>query len=131
MLGKGAFAKVKEATNIHTLRRMAVKIMQNKKLRRQPNGQANAKKEILLLKQLKHANVVELVDVLFNWHKQKIYLFMEYCAATVQEVLDCVPEKKLPLHQAHDYFKQLLMGLEYVHSKVRCAVHSVCTTRVH
>lgn len=49
-LGKGAFGKVKEATNVNTLRRMAVKIMHNKKLRRQQNGQANARKEITLLK---------------------------------------------------------------------------------
>jgi len=117
MLGKGAFGKVKEATNVNTLRRMAVKIMHNKKLRRQQNGQANARKEITLLKRLKHPNIIELVDVLFNWHKQKMYLFMEYCAATVQEVLASSPDKKLPLHQAHDYFKQLLDGLEYAHSQ--------------
>ena len=41
---------------------------------------------MLCLQRLKHPNIIELVDVLFNWHKQKMYLFMEYCAATVQEV---------------------------------------------
>lgn len=49
-IGDGSYGKVKECLNVRTLRRMAVKIMQNKKLRRIPHGQGNAKKEILLLK---------------------------------------------------------------------------------
>lgn len=31
-------------------------------------------------------------------------------------MLDSAPEKKLPLHQAHRYFCQLIEGLEYLHS---------------
>lgn len=34
-----------------------------------------------------------------------------------QEMLDSVPEKKMPLFQAHRYFLQLLDGLEYLHGK--------------
>lgn len=32
-------------------------------------------------------------------------------------MLDSVPEKKMPLFQAHRYFLQLLNGLEYLHGK--------------
>lgn len=32
-------------------------------------------------------------------------------------MVDSVPEKKLPLFQAHNYFVQLLDGLEYLHSQ--------------
>lgn len=32
-------------------------------------------------------------------------------------MLDSVPEKKMPLYQAHRYFLQLLDGLEYLHGK--------------
>lgn len=32
-------------------------------------------------------------------------------------MLDSVPEKKMPLFQAHRYFLQLLDGLEYLHGK--------------
>lgn len=73
----------------------------------------------VVLQRLHHRNVIQLVDVLFNWEKQKIYLFMEYCAATLMEVLDCAEGKRLPLHQAQDYFRQLMCGLDYVHSQVR------------
>lgn len=34
-----------------------------------------------------------------------------------QEMVDSAPEKKLPLFQAHNYFVQLLDGLEYLHSQ--------------
>ncbi len=33
-------------------------------------------------------------------------------------MLEQSPEKKFPMWQAHDYFTQLLTGLEYLHSKV-------------
>lgn len=32
-------------------------------------------------------------------------------------MLDSVPEKKMPLFQAHRYFLQLIDGLEYLHGK--------------
>lgn len=47
-----------------------------------------------------------------------MYLIMEYCVGGLQEMLDSVPpERKLPMHQAHDYFIQLLDGLEYLHGR--------------
>lgn len=39
------------------------------------------------------------------------------CNAIPQEMVDSAPEKKLPLFQAHNYFVQLLDGLEYLHSQ--------------
>lgn len=32
-------------------------------------------------------------------------------------MLDSTPHKKFPQHQAHDYFTQLMDGLEYLHSQ--------------
>lgn len=73
--------------------------------------------EIKLLRKLQHRNVIELLDVLYNEQKQKMYLIMEYCVGGLQEMLDSVPDKRLPIHQAHDYFVQLLDGLEYLHGR--------------
>uniref|UniRef100_V5HZJ3 non-specific serine/threonine protein kinase n=1 Tax=Ixodes ricinus TaxID=34613 RepID=V5HZJ3_IXORI len=66
---------------------------------------------------LSHKNVIKLVDVLYDDQKQKMYMVMEYCVSVVQELLDSVADKKLPIWQAHGYFCQLLSGLEYLHSK--------------
>ncbi|KAJ1554756.1 Serine/threonine-protein kinase stk11, partial [Cladochytrium tenue] len=61
-IGKGAFAKVKEGVCIETLQRVAVKIINKRRLRRVPNGVENTLREIRMLRRLKHANVVTLVD---------------------------------------------------------------------
>ncbi|ELK19311.1 Serine/threonine-protein kinase 11 [Pteropus alecto] len=153
LLGEGSYGKVKEVLDSETLCRRAVKILKKKKLRRIPNGEANVKKEIQLLRRLRHKNVIQLVDVLCNEEKQKIYprpggaapwaprsragrgrlapllsvahgrprrrtyMVMEYCVCGMQEMLDSVPEKRFPVCQAHGYFRQLVDGLEYLHSQ--------------
>lgn len=73
-------------------------------------------REMKLLRQLDHKNVIKLVDVLYNDEKQKMYMVMEYCVCVMQELLDSVAEKRFPIWQAHGYFCQLLEGLEYLHS---------------
>ncbi|XP_061878701.1 serine/threonine-protein kinase STK11 isoform X1 [Entelurus aequoreus] len=144
LLGEGSYGKVKEMLDSETLCRRAVKILKKKKLRRIPNGEANVKKkpeltqtardhhvtareyendglyntrEIQLLRRLQHKNVIQLVDVLYNEEKQKMYMVMEYCVCGMQQMLDSVPEKRFPIFQAHGYFCQLLDGLEYLHSQ--------------
>ncbi|KAM4628815.1 serine/threonine-protein kinase STK11-like isoform 1-T2 [Polymixia lowei] len=120
LLGEGSYGKVKEMLDSETLCRRAVKILKKKKLRRIPNGEANFQKfsrEIQLLQKLRHKNVIQLVDVLYNEEKQKMYMVMEYCVCGMQEMLDSVPTKRFPVYQAHGYFCQLLDGLEYLHSQ--------------
>lgn len=103
LLGEGSYGKVKEVLDSETLCRRAVKILKKKKLRRIPNGEANVKKEIQLLRRLRHKNVIQLVDVLYNEEKQKMYMVMEYCVCGMQEMLDSVPEKRFPVCQAHGH----------------------------
>jgi serine/threonine-protein kinase 11 len=116
-LGEGSYGKVKEVLDSENLTRRAVKILAKRKLRRIPNGEMNVRNEILFLRSLKHKNVVELIDVLYNEEKQKMYLVMEYCVCVLQEMLASAPESKLPLFQAHKYFVQLIDGLEYLHGQ--------------
>jgi serine/threonine-protein kinase 11 len=117
LLGEGSYGKVKECLDSETLCRRAVKILKKRKLRKIPHGEANVKREISLLKKLSHRNVVMLVDVLYNEEKQKMYMIMEYCVGVLQEILEYAPEKRFPVWQAHNYFCQLVTGLEYLHSQ--------------
>lgn len=41
-------------------------------------------REIKLLRILKHKNVINLVDVLYNDEKRKMYLIMEFCVCGLQ-----------------------------------------------
>ena len=117
MLGEGSYGKVKEGLDSENLRRVAIKIMKKKKLRKIPNGEQNVRKEITLLKRIRHKNIVELIDVCYNEEKQKMYIIMEHCCCTIQDMLESVDTKTFPEWQAHFYFIQLLDGLEYMHSK--------------
>ncbi|XP_018576029.1 serine/threonine-protein kinase STK11 isoform X2 [Anoplophora glabripennis] len=116
LLGEGSYGKVKEMLDSETLCRRAVKILKQKKLRRIPNGEQNVQREIKLLRKLKHKNVINLVDELYDHEKQKMYLIMEFCVGSLQGMLDSTPSKRFPLYQAHGYFLQLVDGLEYLHS---------------
>lgn len=80
----GSYGKVKEVLDSETLSRRAVKILTQRKLKRIPNGEQNVRREIQLLQVLKHKNVVQLLDVLYNEEKQKMYLVMEYCVGGLQ-----------------------------------------------
>lgn len=84
VLGEGSYGKVKEMLDSESLCRRAVKILKKRKLRRIPNGEQNVQKEIQLLRILRHKNVIELVDVMYNDEKQKMYLVMEFCVGVLQ-----------------------------------------------
>ncbi|RKP18147.1 kinase-like protein [Rozella allomycis CSF55] len=116
-IGEGSYGKVKEGFDSDTLQRVAIKIMKTKKLRKIPGGEENVKREISLLKRLKHNNIVKLLEVLYNDEKQKMYVVLEYCAGQLQTIIDKAPEKKLPLSQIQHYLIQLVEGVGYLHSK--------------
>ena len=58
-----------------------------------------------------HQNVIRLFDDLVNEEKGKLYLILEYCVTSLQDLLESAPEKKFPTAQAHFYFTQIIYGL--------------------
>jgi hypothetical protein len=123
-IGQGSYAKVKECLDRRNLCRRAVKIMQRRRLRKTPHGEKMAATEIRLLKKLNHPNIIKLYDVFRNDEKQKLYLFIDLCVVSLQEMLDLDEQQKqlkiiksFPTWQAHGYFIQLISGVEYLHSK--------------
>jgi len=92
-----------------------VKIIKMKMGRKITGAEVDPKKEISILKEMKHENVIELIDVLKNERKHKIYLVLEYCPTNLQEVLE-QSEGVLPPWVAHKYFVQLISGLKHLHS---------------
>jgi hypothetical protein len=127
VIGQGSYAKVKECLDRRNLCRRAVKIMQRRRLRKTPHGEKMAATEIRILKKLNHPNIIKLYDFIRNDEKQKLYLFIDLCVVSLQEMLDTDEHhqkqqqnkisKIFPTWQAHGYFVQLISGLEYLHSK--------------
>ncbi|KRY91700.1 Serine/threonine-protein kinase STK11 [Trichinella pseudospiralis] len=115
VLGEGSYGKVKEALDTESLCRRAVKIFKKQRLKRIVNGEQDVANEVRLLRRLCHQNVVQVYDVIVDNEKQKLYLVLEYCVGSLQLMLDRSAQKRLPRWQAHQYFVQLLDGLDYLH----------------
>ncbi len=75
------------------------------------------KKEISIMKMVKHKNIVGMVEVLAS--KTKIFIVLEL--VTGGELFDKIVQVgKLTEEQARFYFQQLIDGVEYCHKLGIC-----------
>jgi len=118
-LGEGAYSKVKEGIDSQTLRIVAVKIVDKRFLKKVRGGMENVKREIAILKQLKgHRNIIELIEVIDEPNAPKLYIVMELAnGCSLQQLTESAPNNRLPHQQAREYFRQLVEGLEFMHSR--------------
>lgn len=95
---------------------MAIKVLDKEKIQQQNMGQ-QIKKEISIMKVVRHPNIVQLREVLAS--KSKIFIVLEL--VTGGELFDqIVKEGKFTEDKARYYFRQLVHGLEYCNSKGVC-----------
>lgn len=111
VLGKGSFSTVRKAIHQTTRQVFAVKII-DKQLLVKENMEAQLKREIAVMKGLKHENVMQLVEVLQT--TKNVYIVLEL--VTGGELFEkIVQSKKIPEDLARKYFQQLVFGLYYCH----------------
>lgn len=136
-LGEGTFAKVFEVLDIRTLERRAVKVFDLNMIEKKVDIEESKKmiaQEIKLLSSLDHRNVIKIVDVIkFNSEQYSfveasedgkakpghkiICMFMEYCVSNVEQVIEGQADHRLPKWQALKYFRDLVEGVSYLHSR--------------
>jgi serine/threonine protein kinase len=115
-LGEGTFGKVKYAIDTETNEAVAIKILDKEKIQKQNMGN-QIKKEISIMKMVKHTNIVHMVEVLAS--KTKIFIVLEL--VTGGELFDKIVQVgKLSEDQARFYFQQLIDGAEYCHKLGIC-----------
>jgi hypothetical protein len=115
-LGEGTFGKVKYAIDTETNEAVAIKILDKEKIQKQNMGN-QIKKEISIMKMVKHKNIVHMVEVLAS--KTKIFIVLEL--VTGGELFDKIVQVgKLSEEQARFYFRQLIEGVEYCHKLGIC-----------
>eukprot|EP01018_Ginkgo_biloba_P025634 Gb_25620 [translate_table: standard] len=115
-IGHGAFAKVKFGRNLETGKSVAIKVIDKDRVHM--GGKVDQiKREISIMKLVKHPNVVQLYEVMAS--KKKIYFVMEYVNGG--ELFDkVVYQKKLREEEAKTYFQQLIHALDFCHSRGVC-----------
>nr|UOI39529.1 CBL-interacting protein kinase [Betula platyphylla] len=112
LLGQGTFAKVYRARNLKSGQNIAVKIIDKQKVLR-VGLIDQIKREISVMRLVRHPNVVQLYEVMAS--KTKIYFAMEY--AKGGELFNKVAKGKLKEDVARKYFQQLIAAVDFCHSR--------------
>lgn len=115
-IGKGAYAVVRQGVNRATGRRVAMKVYEKSRLSN-PQRKANVKKEISILKRLKHPHVVGLCEVVNT--ASKLYIIMELVRGkSLHDFVSDMPLKRLREGEAITLFRQILEAVSYCHANM-------------
>lgn len=112
LLGQGTFAKVYHARHLNTGQSFAVKIIDKEKVFK-VGLIDQIKREISVMRLVKHPNVVQLYEVMAS--KTKIYFAMEYVRGG--ELFNKVAKGRLKEDAARKYFQQLIAAVDFCHSR--------------
>ncbi|XP_059641304.1 CBL-interacting serine/threonine-protein kinase 5-like [Cornus florida] len=112
LLGQGTFAKVYYAKNIITGESVAIKVI-NKDMVMKEGMMDQIKREIAVMRLVRHPNIVEMKEVMATKHK--IFFVMEYIKGG--ELFAKVLKGKLREDSARKYFQQLISAVDFCHSR--------------
>ncbi|RVW31904.1 CBL-interacting serine/threonine-protein kinase 12 [Vitis vinifera] len=112
LLGHGTFAKVYHARNVRSNESVAIKVIDKEKILK--GGLiAHIKREISILRRVRHPNIVQLFEVMAT--KAKIYFVMEYVRGG--ELFNKVAKGRLKEEVARKYFQQLISAVGFCHAR--------------
>ncbi|KAK7281060.1 hypothetical protein RIF29_08720 [Crotalaria pallida] len=112
LLGQGNFAKVYHARDLRNGDNVAIKVIDKEKVLK-VGLVDQTKREISIMRLVKHPNVLQLYEVLAT--KTKIYFIIEY--AKGGELFNKVAKGRLHENMARKYFQQLISAVDFCHSK--------------
>ncbi|KAK7264919.1 hypothetical protein RJT34_32532 [Clitoria ternatea] len=112
-IGEGTFAKVKFARNSETGESVAIKIMAKSTILKHRMVE-QIKREISIMKIVRHPNIVRLHEVLAS--HTKIYIILEFVMGG--ELYDKIVQLgKLSENESRRYFQQLIDSVDHCHRK--------------
>ena len=113
VIGEGTFSKVKLGINKITKEKVAIKILEKSKIIEKDDLE-RIFREMKIIKQLNHENIVKVYDVFEN--NEYYFIIMDYCEGG--ELFDYIVKKeRLKEEEAAYFFYQIINALEYIHSK--------------
>ena len=111
-IGKGAFSKVKLGINKMTGEKVAIKILDKKKIKMNSENK-RIQRELNILKKLSHINIVKVIQI--KEDMDNIYIIMDYIENNLFYFI--LNNKYLSESESSFYFYQLISGLDYIHSQ--------------
>lgn len=113
LLGKGHYAKVYYGKETTTGESVAIKIINKDHVIKRQGMMEQIKREISIMKLVRHPNIVELKEVMAT--KTKIFFIMEFVKGG--ELFSKVVKGKLKEDIARKYFQQLISAVDFCHSR--------------
>uniref|UniRef100_A0A2N9GDC7 cyclin-dependent kinase n=1 Tax=Fagus sylvatica TaxID=28930 RepID=A0A2N9GDC7_FAGSY len=111
-IGEGTYGVVYKARDRTTNETIALKKI---RLEQEDEGvPSTAIREISLLKEMQHGNIVRLQDVVHS--EKRLYLVFEYLDLDLKKYMDSSPEFAKDLRQIKMFLYQILRGIAYCHS---------------
>ncbi|XP_051972182.1 hormonally up-regulated neu tumor-associated kinase homolog A [Xyrauchen texanus] len=111
-LGEGSFAKVHEGLHETTGEKVAVKVIDKRKAKKDSYIIKNLRREGQIQQMIRHPNITQLLDIVET--KNSYYLVMELC--TGGNLMNHIYEmKKLDESEAQKYVRQLVMAVDHLH----------------
>ena len=109
-----SFSEIMSGIHLPTKEKVSIKIINKEKLVKKEQKKRSLLTEILLLKKMKHRNVIKLYEIIKT--HEKIYLIMEYCnSGNIYDTIDNRGPR--PEKQACLLFQQILDLLLYLKSQ--------------
>ena len=113
IIGNGTFSKVKLGINKYTNEKVAIKLLEKKKITEKKDLE-RIFREMSIVKNLNHPNIIKTYEIFEN--EKYYYIIMDYCKGG--ELFDYIVKKgRLNEEETSFFFYQIINGLEYIHSK--------------
>ncbi|SAL98954.1 hypothetical protein [Absidia glauca] len=118
-LGKGSSGRVKLGVHKVTGQKVAVKIISKSHLKSNASVEKSIKREIAVMKLIKHPNIINLIDVIDLSDATNLYLILEFVEGgeLFEHLISC---GKLDEKEARKYFQQIIFALDYCHRHLIC-----------
>ena len=120
-LGVGSYGKVKRCIDINTGTEYAIKIFLRQALRKprmnreRTTALDDVLREIRIMSELHHPNVVQLVEVLNDPDHDKLYMVIEYCQHGPLMKKN-MGDYHFELNQVRQFARDILEGVRYIHA---------------
>jgi len=116
IIGEGAFGRVCRATRVADDAEFAIKCLKIKNIKNS-NMINTVRKEVAVMQKIpQHKHCVNMIEVLQS--DSYLYIVVELVkGGQLFDIINNSPNKRLPEAEAREYFKQMLSGLEFLHSQ--------------
>ena len=112
-LGEGSYGQVHKVFDLHKQQLVALKKI---KLNSEDEGiPSTTLREISLLRELNHTNIIQLTDLMYQYNERKLYLIFE-CMDT--DLYQYTRNRRLNVEEIRFIFRQIIEAVDYCHENL-------------